>query len=118
MYNISDLEALSDADLKKVAEELGIKKIDLSAKQELIYSILDEQAIAKAASGASRKREASGEEPKKRTRKKKEAPAEAKEPQSPAPSPRKPLPSSLSAAAAVRRKRSLPNVRLSRSTLL
>ena len=87
MYNISDLEALSDADLKKVAEELGIKKIDLSAKQELIYSILDEQAIAKAASGASRKREASGEEPKKRTRKKKEAPAEAKEPQSPAPSP-------------------------------
>ena len=87
MYNISDLEALSDADLKKVAEELGIKKIDLSAKQELIYSILDEQAIAKAASGASRKRKASGEEPKKRTRKKKEAPAEAKEPQSPAPSP-------------------------------
>lgn len=98
MYNISDLEALSDADLKKVAEELGIKKIDLSAKQELIYSILDEQAIAKAASGASRKRENSGEEPKKRTRKKKEAPAEAKEPQSTAPSPEA-VPAAASAPA-------------------
>jgi len=80
MYNISDLEALSDADLKKVAEDLGIKKIDLTAKQELIYNILDEQAIAKAASGASRKREASTDEPKKRTRKKKEQQSVASEP--------------------------------------
>ena len=74
MYNISDLESLSDADLKKVAEELGIKKIDLTAKQELIYNILDEQAIAKAASGVTRKKDAPKDEPRKRgPRKKKTA---------------------------------------------
>ncbi len=77
MYNISDLENLSDTDLKKVAEDLGIKKIDLTAKQELIYSILDEQAIVKAANGVSRKREAAKDEPKKRTRKKKDTDQQA-----------------------------------------
>ena len=61
---------MADADLKKAAEALGIKKIDLSQRQELIYQILDEQAIAGAASKAAARKKAD-EEPKKRGRKKK-----------------------------------------------
>ena len=59
MYSISDLDAMSDADLQQAAESLGIKKIDLSQKQELIYKILDEQAVASAsARSAEQKRRA------------------------------------------------------------
>jgi len=83
MYNISDLENMADGDIKKVAEELGLKKIDTNDKQELIYRILDEQAIVGAATRAAKRREAPADaEPKKRGRKKKvaepvqEAPAE------------------------------------------
>ncbi len=61
---------MADADLKQAAEALGIKKIDLSQRQELIYQILDEQAIAGAASKAAARKKAD-EEPKKRGRKKK-----------------------------------------------
>lgn len=50
MYNISELDEMADSDLKAVAESMGIKKIDLSKKEELIYSILDQQAIDRAAS--------------------------------------------------------------------
>ncbi len=52
MYNISDLDVMGDADLKQVAESMGLKKIDLSQKKELIYRILDEQAVVSAASRA------------------------------------------------------------------
>ena len=62
MYSISDLDAMSDADLQQAAESLGIKKIDLSQKQELIYKILDEQAVASAsARSAEQKRRADRE---------------------------------------------------------
>lgn len=50
MYNITDLNEMGDQELKAAAEELGIKKIDLSKKEELIYNILDQQAINKAVS--------------------------------------------------------------------
>ncbi|MDE7467086.1 MAG: Rho termination factor N-terminal domain-containing protein, partial [Muribaculaceae bacterium] len=73
MYNITDLERMSDDDLKKIAGDLGLKKIDSIEKQELIFSILDEQAIAGAAARAAQQRAAAdGAEPKKRGRKKKE----------------------------------------------
>ena len=71
MYNISELEQLSDQDLRKAAEDLGLKKIDTTDKTGLIYQILDEQAIVGAATRAANKRSAS-DEPKKKTRKKKE----------------------------------------------
>lgn len=75
MYNITDLNSMADAELKQAAEALGIKKIDLSKRQELIYQILDEQAIAGAASKAAARKKAD-EEPKKRGRKKKDDAAE------------------------------------------
>ncbi len=50
MYNITELNEMPDADLKSVAEGMGIKKIDLSKREELVYRILDQQAIDRAAS--------------------------------------------------------------------
>ena len=58
MYNISDLNAMSDQELKTIAESMGLKKIDPSKKDELIYRILDEQAITMATVTAEKKRRA------------------------------------------------------------
>ena len=93
MYNITELNEMPDADLKSVAEGMGIKKIDLSKREELVYRILDQQAIDRAAATtAERKRraEATGsaqeeKTPKKRGRKKKEPqPAETVTQEAPA----------------------------------
>ena len=65
MYSISDLNEMNDADLKSVAESMNLKKIDLSDKEGLIYRILDQQAIDRAASSTEEKkrrgRKAAGE---------------------------------------------------------
>ena len=93
MYNITELNEMPDSDLKSVAEGMGIKKIDLSKREELVYRILDQQAIDRAAATtAERKRraEATGsaqeeKTPKKRGRKKKEPqPAETVAQEAPA----------------------------------
>ena len=54
MYNISELESMDDATLKQVAESLGLKKVKLENRQEVIFDILDEQAINKAAADAAK----------------------------------------------------------------
>ncbi len=56
MYSISDLNEMNDADLKSVAESMNLKKIDLSDKEGLIYRILDQQAIDRAASSTEEKK--------------------------------------------------------------
>lgn len=48
MYNISDLNAMSENELKTIAESMGLKKIDPTQKDDLIYRILDQQAIVMA----------------------------------------------------------------------
>jgi len=45
-YNILELNEKLLPDLQKIAEELGIKKISSLKKEELVYRILDEQAIS------------------------------------------------------------------------
>ena len=45
MYNISELQAMPDDTLKSVAEGMGLKKVNPAKREELIYRILDEQAI-------------------------------------------------------------------------
>lgn len=64
MYNISDLNAMSEAELHNVAESMGLKKVDLTEKDNLIYKILDQQAINVATSSASEKKRRPAKEPK------------------------------------------------------
>ncbi|MEZ3524400.1 MAG: transcription termination factor Rho [Muribaculaceae bacterium] len=80
MYNISELNEMGDAELRSVAENMGLKKIDPTKKEELIYRILDQQAVDRASAGAERRRASEAEdqaEPKKRTRRKKNDTPEA-----------------------------------------
>ena len=46
MYNIIQLNDKDLSELQVIAKELGIKKADSFKKEELVYKILDEQAIA------------------------------------------------------------------------
>ncbi len=52
MYNISDLQEMQETQLKGIAESMGLKKLDMSDKDGVIYRILDQQAIDMAASAA------------------------------------------------------------------
>lgn len=76
MYKITDLTDMPDAELKSVAESMGLKKIDLSNRMDVVYAILDQQAIDKAAANTAKKKKAEtaseDKTPKKRGRKKKE----------------------------------------------
>ncbi len=49
MYNILQLQEKTLVDLKVLAKQLGIKKVDSYRKEELIYKILDQQAINESA---------------------------------------------------------------------
>lgn len=46
MYNIIQLNDKNLSELQTIAQELGIKKTESLKKEELVYKILDEQAIA------------------------------------------------------------------------
>ena len=55
MYNITELEAMDNAALAEVGHKLGLKKINVETdRQSVIFDILDQQAIAKAAVDAAR----------------------------------------------------------------
>ncbi len=82
MYNITDLNAMSDEELKTVARDMGMKKIDSTPKDDLIYNILDQQAIDMAANATDRKKRAPKEakEPRQR-RQRTQQPADSDQPQ-------------------------------------
>ena len=67
MYNINDLNSMSEADLKALATSMGLKKIDSYEKDDLVYQILDQQAIVESQNGAK-------DDTKKRTRAKATSP--------------------------------------------
>ena len=46
MYDILELNKKLVSDLREIAKELKIKRIDTLRKQDLIYKILDQQAIS------------------------------------------------------------------------
>ena len=104
MYNREQLTEMSDADLRSVAENLGIKKIDLTKKDQLVYDIIDRQASESAAQATARRR-AAGKDPdaeaapKKRGRKKKNETAE-KAPEQPAETPKAADPEATAADSA------------------
>ena len=45
MYDIEKLNNKKVAELREIAEKLSIQKVDKLKKQELVYKILDEQAL-------------------------------------------------------------------------
>lgn len=65
MYNITELNAMSDEQLRDIAAATGIKKIDLTDREATVYEILDQQAINTSA-GASASRKAGADKPKTR----------------------------------------------------
>ena len=64
MYNIIQLNDKEVSELQSIAKELGIKNAESMKKDELVYGILDEQAIA----NASKKANSKETQPRKRTR--------------------------------------------------
>lgn len=48
MYNINELNAMTDAELRKLASEMGMTKADSADTEALVYYILDNQAITTA----------------------------------------------------------------------
>lgn len=52
MYNIHELSDMDDNQLRQVAESMGIKKFNPDRRQDIIYDILDNQAISVATSSA------------------------------------------------------------------
>ncbi len=81
MYNIADLNAMADNELKSIAESMGLKKIDLSQRDDLVYSILDQQAIDHAANAANAaERKPRQTKPKKENKPKPQAEAQGNKP--------------------------------------
>ena len=71
MYNIEELNLRLLSELKEIAEQMGISNFKKLSKQDLIYKILDQQAITPDSELPSKK-STKKEEPKKRTRVKRE----------------------------------------------
>ncbi|HCQ29808.1 MAG TPA: transcription termination factor Rho, partial [Flavobacteriales bacterium] len=67
MYTIDELSNKLVADLRQIAKGLGIKRTEKLKKQELIYAILDQQAVQKAEE-AKQKSESSTQKKRKRSR--------------------------------------------------
>ncbi|HAW72930.1 MAG TPA: transcription termination factor Rho, partial [Flavobacteriales bacterium] len=45
MYDIIELNSKKVSDLREIANKLGLQRADKLKKQDLVYSILDEQAL-------------------------------------------------------------------------
>ena len=63
MLNILDLNAMDDAALQKLAEQFSIKRADKVSRQDLIYKILDAQAIQQVAKRAEQRQNEIAENP-------------------------------------------------------
>jgi transcription termination factor Rho len=61
MYDILELNKKLLPELRQIAKELKIKRVESFKKQELIYKILDEQAIQSTQSKKTVKKERSSE---------------------------------------------------------
>ena len=76
MYTLEQLSSMNEAELKDLAKSMGLKKVNSASKDDLVYQIIDQQAID-AASNAP-------EQPKRRrsrTKKETNATAETKKPE-------------------------------------
>ncbi|MDE5659079.1 MAG: hypothetical protein K2I25_08650 [Muribaculaceae bacterium] len=80
MYNIHELSAMDDDKLRQVAESMGIKKFNPENRQNIIYDILDNQAINVASTSAANPQEKKRRQPReKRAEKTPRKPRETEE---------------------------------------
>ena len=77
MYNITELHDMPDEQLKAVAESMGIKKINLSDREGLVYTILDQQAAISAATTTAKRRKAAESAQNEEKQPKKRGPSES-----------------------------------------
>lgn len=77
-YNILELNEKLLSELHKIAEELGIKKVRSFKKDELVYEILEQQAISYANSQVEKVKEKEAKKADKKSRSKKTGKAEEK----------------------------------------
>ena len=63
MLNILELNAMDDASLRKMAEEFAVKRYEKLGRQDLIYRILDAQALQQVAAKAKLAQEAQANAP-------------------------------------------------------
>ena len=70
-YNILELNENLLPELQSIAEELGIKKVSSLKKEELVYRILDEQAISYAGIQAEKEKEKEAKKAERQTKAKK-----------------------------------------------
>ena len=49
MYNYNELKSMSEDELRSVARSMGVKKADSTPVDDLVYNVLDQQAISDAA---------------------------------------------------------------------
>lgn len=68
MYNIIQLNDKDLSELQSIAKELGLTKITSNTKEELVYKILDEQAIISAAQKKATAKDSENEPRKQRSR--------------------------------------------------
>ena len=66
MFDIIELNGKKVAELREIASKLGITRVDKLKKQDLVYSILDEQAAQPSANKSKAKGDAKESSPKKR----------------------------------------------------
>ena len=49
MYNINQLNEMSDAQLRELAKSMGVKRVETADHDDLVYQVLDHQAETEAA---------------------------------------------------------------------
>ena len=76
-YNILQLKEMGQSNLIALAKELGLKKIEKLEKDDLVYQILDQQAIVNAAKQAAAVKENEGKKPVRKSRPSQAAKAKA-----------------------------------------
>ncbi len=76
-YNILELNEKLLPELQSIAEELGIKKISSLRKEELVYKILDEQAISYAGKQAEKEKNKEAKKSERQSKTKKTTKAES-----------------------------------------
>lgn len=79
MYNINDLNSMADDALRALAKSMGIKKTDSAERMDLVFQVLDQQAIAESMNSEEKPKRKRGRTAKKEKEKEENAATPVKE---------------------------------------